>query len=137
MYDINNKNSKIFNISLHRSGTGSFHSFMESGGIDSLHYPKAGWDSRHSKFSDIASDFIKDFSEYKAFCDIPVPSIYNELDKQFPDSKYILLIRDVDCWIKSTRRHTKNRDLTNLEMLQYFKILNKKIVSLNEVSDEI
>jgi len=40
-----------------------------------------------------------------AFQDNPWPIIYKELDKKFPGSKFILLLRDSQSWIKSQVRH--------------------------------
>ena len=39
--------------------------------------------------------------KYDAFQDNPWPIIYKELDVKFPDSKFILTLRDPESWIKS------------------------------------
>lgn len=41
---------------------------------------------------------------YEAMADLPVALMYKQLDAAFPDSKFILTIRDVEKWILSMRR---------------------------------
>ena len=43
--------------------------------------------------------------QYDAFQDNPWPIIYKELDAKFPGSKFILLIRKPESWIKSQVTH--------------------------------
>ena len=39
--------------------------------------------------------------EYTAFVDTPVPMLYKELDRKWPDSKFILTLRDKEDWLES------------------------------------
>ncbi len=43
--------------------------------------------------------------KYDAFQDNPWPIIYKELDAKFPDSKFILTVREPELWLKSQVRH--------------------------------
>ncbi len=43
---------------------------------------------------------------YDAITDTPVPSMYKELDKEYPNSKFILTIRNPEDWFESTSNHT-------------------------------
>jgi len=43
--------------------------------------------------------------EYDAFQDNPWPILYRDLDHWFPQSKFVLTVRDPDSWIKSQVRH--------------------------------
>ena len=43
--------------------------------------------------------------KFDAFQDNPWPIIYKELDTKFPGSKFILMLRDPEAWIKSQVRH--------------------------------
>jgi hypothetical protein len=47
------------------------------------------------------SDFYKLALDYDVFYDNPWFSIYPSLDVKFPGSKFILMIRDEDSWLKS------------------------------------
>ena len=40
-------------------------------------------------------------NRFDAFQDNPWPILYKELDRQFPDSKFILTLRPSDEWIRS------------------------------------
>jgi hypothetical protein len=41
------------------------------------------------------------FDEYQGFSDSPFPPVFAELDRRFPNSKFILTIRDIDSWLRS------------------------------------
>lgn len=45
---------------------------------------------------------------YDAFEDNPIPQIFKELDAMYPDSKFILTVRDSDSWYKSVKYHIDN-----------------------------
>ena len=48
--------------------------------------------------------------QYDAFQDNPWPILYEELDEQYPDSKFILLVRDPELWLRSQIRHFGTRE---------------------------
>ncbi len=50
----------------------------------------------------MAYDLVEQFN---AFQDNPWPIIYKEVDAKYPGSKFILMLRDTDSWIKSQVRH--------------------------------
>jgi len=43
--------------------------------------------------------------QYDALGDIPIARFYPELDRQFPNSKFILTVRESPAWLDSCRRH--------------------------------
>ena len=45
---------------------------------------------------------------YDAAADTPVAINYQQLDKQYPNSKFLLTIRDIDSWLKSWSKHDQN-----------------------------
>jgi hypothetical protein len=45
---------------------------------------------------------------WDALSDIPVSAIYPQLDAYFPDSKFILTVRDKFSWLDSCERHYSN-----------------------------
>jgi len=84
-------NSKIFGIGLQRTGTTTLWSALSIIGYKA---------APHSiplfyKFDD---KFIKRFD---AFMDNPIPLIYQELDKRYPGSKFILTTRNETAWLRS------------------------------------
>jgi hypothetical protein len=52
---------------------------------------------------------IRQLDEFDAFTDIPVVPFYKQLDRQFPGSKFIYTIRDMDYWLESCRKYPRFR----------------------------
>ena len=90
---------KIFCIGLSRTGTTTMVSALTTLGYKSLHYPDTDdvvMKTLHGRFDWDVLD------EYDAFADAPIAAFYRELDKQAPDSKFILTVRgDMDSWLDS------------------------------------
>lgn len=82
---------KIFGIGLSRTGTTSLTSFLNSIGFNIIHYPN-NKKQLFSKDNDGATD-------------IPVITYYKELDKTYPNSKFIYTIRNKEDWINSMSRY--------------------------------
>ncbi|MBV1921598.1 MAG: hypothetical protein KUG73_13045 [Pseudomonadales bacterium] len=94
--------SKVFCIGFHKTGTSSL-----AVALDSLGYRVTG--PNGVRDPDIATNVLPlayDLvEEYDAFQDNPWPIIYKELDIKYPNSKFILILRDTESWIKSQIRH--------------------------------
>ena len=130
---------KIFNVSLHRSATKSFHAFCNDvGGLKSLHWLGKEWEFEYKGLSreQVAEKFINSENDFDVRSDIPVPSIYDILHNEYPDSKFLLVLRDPGDWIKSIKNHIGNRPLNPLEALQYSFLCDKNISSLCQLSDK-
>ena len=87
--------TKIFGIGLSRTGTTSLCHALKDGGINIVHYPKSKADLFNPKT--------------EGACDIPVVVYYKELDKKFPNSKFIYTIRDKDEWLESVEKYLKQK----------------------------
>ena len=83
---------KVFGIGLHRTGTTSLAAALDRLGFRCRHHP-------YALFEDLGSPLL---AEYEAFCDLPVPLLYPDLDAAFPGSKFVCTTRDLDSWLKST-----------------------------------
>ena len=94
---------KIFGIGLSRTGTTSLHIALLLLGKAAIHYPYAI--ARDWLEGNYSQSLIKD---YDAFTDIPTAIYYRELDESFPNSRFILTIRDEESWIKSARHFFNN-----------------------------
>ena len=94
----------IFGLGLSRTGTTSLHVATMALGISSVHYPldfALRW---------LAGDFsAQHFSRYTAYYDVPVCCYYPVLDQLYPDSKFILTVRDIDAWLDSCETHFARR----------------------------
>lgn len=96
------KNTKIFGIGFHKTGTTSLASALRR-----LGYSVTGPDGAHNhNIAEEAHDIVFDLAEqHDAFQDNPWPLFYKELDIKYPGSKFILTIRPTDNWIKSLVKH--------------------------------
>jgi hypothetical protein len=87
---------KVFGIGLSKTGTRSLAGALEILGYRTIHYPPL--------------DGIPDiFSKYDAATDTSVACCYEQLDKLFPKSKFILTIRDVKTWLVSCERQFRGK----------------------------
>ena len=78
--------SKIFGLGLSRTGTTTLNDTLIELGYNVVHYPSE--DELWGFHTDGATD-------------IPVIPVYKELDKKFPNSKFIITIRDKKDWLDS------------------------------------
>lgn len=90
--------TKIFCIGAHRTGTTSLYKALCELGIFSIHY--APWllpAIQQNRFDwELAGD-------YDAFADTPFSFAYKKLDLHYPDSKFILTVRDIASWLASIK----------------------------------
>ncbi len=96
------KEHKVFCIGFHKTGTTSL-----AVALKKLNYkvtgPNGVEDRQISKNAlPMAFGLVE---QYDAFQDNPWPVIYRELDKKYPESKFVLMLRDPDSWIKSQVNH--------------------------------
>lgn len=94
--------NRIFGIGLHKTATTSLHHAFKILGFDSWHWSsahtaKAIWREMNNQgYSTI-------LERYYCLCDLPIPLLYEKLDKAYPGSKFILTIRKE--WLNSIRKH--------------------------------
>ena len=91
---LDKQKSKIFCIGLSRTGTTSLHRILLDLGFKSVH------------FCDFLIDDKPDFSkciDFDAFGDTPIPLLYKDLDYKYPNSKFIITIRQKQGWLKSMK----------------------------------
>ena len=129
--------NKIFQIGLNKCGTFSIHvlfSQFTQPKIQSVHWDLAKLAlTMHDNLIQ-NKKLLEGYNDYTVFTDMET-CIYNDitdsydyyfmfeyfdlLDKQYPDSKFILNTRSVDNWISSRLNHTNG-----------YKIINRKVVEL-------
>jgi hypothetical protein len=80
---------KVFGIGLSKTGTTSLHIALQILGLSSVHYPVT-WG---------------EIDQYDAASDITVASRFKELDELYPDSKFVLTVRDLNQWLESCQNH--------------------------------
>jgi len=95
---------KIFGIGANRTGTGSLAEALRKLGYNISH-----WDHHEQICQNLVKNKLKHefLNTYDGAADLPIPSIYRELDRAYPGSKFILTIRDEKDWIRSQELHHK------------------------------
>jgi 3'-phosphoadenosine 5'-phosphosulfate (PAPS) 3'-phosphatase len=97
---MNSSQSKIFCIGLSKTGTTSLARALEISGYKTRDYLGI---ARYSA-GDLCSINLDEINSNDAFTDTPIPSFYKILDLEYPNSKFILTIRDMDGWLKSCKK---------------------------------
>lgn len=97
---------KIFGIGLSRTGTRSLTSALQILGWDCSHYPID--DDTYTELANGQYD-LSLFKDYDGLTDITTVPFYQQFDKQYPGSKFILTVRDKDSWLRSCQNHWFNR----------------------------
>lgn len=85
---------KIWCLGLSRTGTSTLTEALKSVGFNHIHYPTE-WDMF--------------YGIHDGCGDISVIPYYKELDKKFPNSKFIHTIRDKDSWLKSMEPYLERK----------------------------
>lgn len=98
---------KIFCIGFHKTGTTSLALALEMLGYQ-VTGPNGVRDPNIAQnVYNLAESLVK---KYDAFQDNPWPIIYKYLDEKYPNSKFILTVRDSKSWIKSQVRHFDRKE---------------------------
>lgn len=93
---------------MHRTGTKSLCTYLRSLSLKDIHWP--WWCERqistHLKDPEKIVDILEPLLyTYDCFADFPFPGLYRVLDRRFPNSRFILVRRDPDNWVRSVRKH--------------------------------
>ncbi len=133
---------KIFNLSLHRSGTQSMWFFLKTMGFSSQHWPGADFDKKCEPFLqtldtagvwNLYQPFVK---MHSSFHDVPMPFLYHHILRDFPDALYMIVVRRPSTWIRSVRELTKGRELTVMEKFLYWTMFENRCNTLAQYTDD-
>jgi hypothetical protein len=100
------KNTKIFCIGLSRTGTKSLTVALYILGYNVIHYPSDKQSLKDLIDGNYNFSVLKD---YDGISDITVSPYYAQLYKQFPNSKFILTVRNKQDWLRSFEKHWSDR----------------------------
>ena len=130
-----NNQFKIFQIGFNKCGTRSIHHFFEKNGIKSIHYDK-GRLAKTILIRNYNNKLLLDnkYNKYTVFTDmenirsnmfpIYIPQLFfKKLYYQYPNSKFILNIRNKQKWLKSRCAHRNGN---------YLKIISNKLKKTEE-----
>ncbi|MEJ2251090.1 MAG: sulfotransferase [Candidatus Lokiarchaeota archaeon] len=100
------KAEKVFCIGLSRTSTKSLTASLDILGYNISHYPtdKRTFEELYS--GNLNFTLLQDFD---GISDITVAPYYAQLDKLFPNSKFILSVREKESWLRSMENHWKER----------------------------
>ena len=97
--------TKVFGIGLSKTGTTSLARALDIMGYRTRDYLGV---TRYIA-GDLSSVNLEEIDANDAFTDTPIPSFYQQLDQQYPGSKFILTTRDMDGWLKSCKKQFTER----------------------------
>jgi Sulfotransferase domain len=97
---------KVFGIGLGRTGTKSLTVALNKLDIKVIHYPN---DSQTLQELMAGNYNFSILQQYDGIADITVAPFYAQLDQLFPESKFILTVRDKESWLKSIEKHWQNK----------------------------
>lgn len=92
----------IFGIGLSKTGTHSLTDALKILGFSAIHLPYP----------------LNQIEGYDAATDVTVANHFQELDKEYPNSKFILTIREKDDWIESCKLHFSNIVTGDLRLIR-------------------
>lgn len=93
---------KVLGIGLSKTGTTSLTKALNILGIRSVHFPHDA-----ATFTELqrCEYRLTVLEEYQGVTDTPVAPFFVQLDRAWPDSKFILTVRDKASWLRSAERH--------------------------------
>jgi hypothetical protein len=108
--DLRPDRPRVFGIGLNKTGTSSFHHAMTMLGLESLHWGGPEVRDKVQAALDTDRPLLTNLDpRFDAFSDILLLSTnFARLDAEYPGSKFVLTVRDVDAWVDSRRRHVEN-----------------------------
>jgi hypothetical protein len=98
--------NRVFGIGLSKTGTTTLHGAFEVLGLRSVHYP--------SPEAMAAGDYAM-FDDLDAGTDISVTACYQDLDRRYPGSRFVLTVRALEPWLASVERHFAARNQRNYD----------------------
>jgi thiamine pyrophosphate-dependent acetolactate synthase large subunit-like protein len=118
----------VFGIGMQCTATMSLSDYLAALGYKALHWPEWLEDEFGRNLhagNDRAMEILAPvFQQYEAFCDVPFPGLFKELDQAFPEALFILTVRSPQTWWRSLSslwklEQRRTRDLTPGEIIQY------------------
>jgi hypothetical protein len=116
---------KIFGIGFQKTGTSSLDAAFRILGyrtdkgvfLNTPNKTSSLWVGRPLTNANVLEHVLPVVLEQEAFSDNPWPLLYCELDSLFPDSKFVLTVRDRDRWLASLVRHFGGSENDTLEWI--------------------
>ena len=94
--------AKVFCLGLSKTGTSSLSEALNLLGIKTMHYPH---DEQTYQALRSGNYRLPILEEFQGLADIPVAPYYAQFDACYPDSKFILTLREKESWLRSCEMH--------------------------------
>ena len=135
--------SKIFVVSLHRSGTQSVDDIFIRSGLKSIHWPVLHGDvdvqamvaGREADLEFVADKLAPIVNDFEALSDMPICALYDVFAAKYPDAVFVAAERPANDWIQSVRWHIGTRALVPYEKAGYWRYLPYRPERLADVTD--
>ena len=124
--------NKIFIIGFNKCGTRTLHSFFQNNNVNSIHYDDGKLAVQITNNKNNNCKLLSGVDNYCVYSDmecivgprlIYCHLLYKILDKQYPNSKFILNTRNIQKWLKSRYNHNHNHNYD----LNYIDICKQKL----------
>ena len=134
---------RCFPLALHRTGTRSMSNLLSSH-CSVLQYPiryqgvdlEGSIEGRECDLEFIADTLAPALESYDSVTDVPIPVLYRQLYSRYPTAKFVLLLRNPFDWLRSVRRHIRQRELWPCERVQYWHYFKGRPSRLTDVDDQ-
>jgi len=121
---------KVFGIGFSKTGTSSLYKAFGILGYRSIHFLRAGKDPKEGWI-----EYLKK-CKFDAYSDVPMmyPGMFEKLDKSFPNSKFILTIREKESYKKSYTNYIRGSpwdikdDQDLIKRMERFENYNKRAI---------
>lgn len=125
--------TRVFGIGLHKTGTTSLHEAFKMLAMDSLH-----WGTGEAPliwYEMNALGRSPTLEQFYALSDNPIPIFYEQLDKAYPGSKFVLTIRDEVDWLASVAKLWSYKHNPTRRLWDVYPVSNTLHVALYGRSD--
>lgn len=111
--------SPVFGVGINRTGTTSLAAALDRLGFPCMHSP--GWLNDHIHYL-CKDDPLRDLRDrYQAFVEHPLPYYFRQLNRWYPNARFILTVRDEDDWLESRKRRFEPDGLSR-DMPKYYSL---------------
>lgn len=119
---------KVFGLGLSRTGTSSLGEALNQLGIKTIHFP---YDATTQRELSSNARRLTILERYQGIVDISIVPFYKQLDAGYPNSKFILTLRQLDSWLNSVKRSLEktalNWDAYEPQYREFFRFINSRV----------
>ena len=111
------KKVKVFGLGFHRSGTTSLQTALEELGFSVVGMRDSDWQAYENEDFSAILDTVREFDGFR---DMPWPLLFEWLDSNIKDAKFILTYRDPVDWTKSCSNFFRSRSYRMFDSIYGF-----------------